>query len=138
MPAYDFFHEAVKQGLIKEGWTITADPLTIQFGLLDIYIDLAAEKVIAAERGTDRIAVEIKSFLGPSPLTSFHSALGQFLNYQIVLQDEDPGRTLYLAVPKPVHYEFFSHRLVQEAVRRFGIPLIVYDPEQEVLERWIR
>ena len=25
MPAHDVFHVAVKQGLIKEGWTITDD-----------------------------------------------------------------------------------------------------------------
>jgi hypothetical protein len=29
MPAHDVFHAAVKQGLIKEGWTITDDPLVI-------------------------------------------------------------------------------------------------------------
>jgi hypothetical protein len=81
MPAYDTFHEAVKRGLIKEGWTITDDPLMIEFGVLDVYIDLAAERLIAAERENQRIAVEIKSFLGPSLLTNFHTALGQFLVY---------------------------------------------------------
>ena len=37
MPAHDVFHAAVKQGLIKEGWTITDDPLVIEFGTLDVY-----------------------------------------------------------------------------------------------------
>ena len=32
MPAHDVFHDAVKHGLIKEGWTITDDPLIIEFG----------------------------------------------------------------------------------------------------------
>ena len=76
MPAHDVFHAAVKQGLIKEGWTITDDPLIIEFGTLDMYIDLAAEKLIAAEKGGERIAVEVKSFLGPSLVTDFHTALG--------------------------------------------------------------
>jgi XisH protein len=137
MPAYDTFHDAVKRGLIKEGWTITDDPLMIEFGLLNVYIDLAAERLIAAERENQRIAVEIKSFLGPSLLTDFHSALGRFLNYRIVLRTKDPGRTLFLAVPLPIYYEFFSHLLVQEAVRDFDVHLIVYDPEQETLERWV-
>jgi hypothetical protein len=138
MPAYDTFHEAVKRGLIKDGWTITDDPYAIEFGKIDMYIDLAAERMIAAERGNELIAVEIKSFLGPSLLTNFHSALGQFINYRTVLQHKDPGRSLYLAVPKSVHYEFFSHILVQEVVRNCAIQLIVFDPEEEVLEQWIK
>ena len=32
-----------------------------------------------AEKGDQRIAVEIKSFTSPSMVTEFHSALGQFL-----------------------------------------------------------
>jgi XisH protein len=137
MPAYDTFHEAVKRGLIKEGWTITDDPLMIEFGVLDVYIDLAAERLIAAERENQRIAVEIKSFLGPSLLTNFHTALGQFLNYRIVLHSKDPGRTLYLAVPAPIYHEFFWHLLVREAMRDFNVHLIVYDPETETLEQWV-
>jgi hypothetical protein len=94
MPAYDLLHDAVKRGLIKDGWTITADPLTFEFGGLDLYIDLAAERVLAAEKGNERIAVEIKTFLGASVVTDFHAALGQFLNYQIVLDSKDPERVL--------------------------------------------
>ena len=97
MPAYNVFHDAVKRGLIKEGWTITADPYFVQFGGVDQYIDMAAEKIIGAERGDQRIAVEIKSFTSPSMVTEFHSAVGQFLNDRIVLEKEDPGRLLYLA-----------------------------------------
>jgi hypothetical protein len=99
MPAYDAFHGAVKNGLIKDGWTITDDPLWIEIGLLNVYVDLGAERLIAAERANERIAVEVKSFIGPSLLTDFHMALGQFLNYRNALRAKDPGRTLYLAVP---------------------------------------
>src|SRR4051794_3184476 len=103
MAAYDVFHNAVKQGLIKDGWTITADPLMIEFGGLDLYIDLAAEKLLAAEKGDERIAIEIKTFLGPSLVTNFHAALGQYLNYRIVLEGKDPERVLYLAVPQATY-----------------------------------
>jgi hypothetical protein len=96
MPAYDTFHEAVKSGLIKDGWTITHAPLRIEFGLLNIYIDLGAGRIIAAEREDQRIAVEIKSFVGASLLTDFHLALGQFLNDRNALRAKDPGRELYL------------------------------------------
>jgi XisH protein len=138
MPAHDVFHTAVKRGLIKEGWTITNDPLVILFGTLDVYIDLAAEKVIGAEKEGVRIAVEVKSFLGPSLVTDFHAALGQFLNYRIVLDAEDPERLLFLAVPEPTYTAFFSLLLAQMAVKRHGVHLIVYDPESEALVQWIK
>ncbi|NCC36181.1 MAG: hypothetical protein EOM24_29840 [Chloroflexia bacterium] len=50
MAARDLFHHAVKAALHKEGWQITDDPLVVQFGGVDFYIDLGAEKLIAAEK----------------------------------------------------------------------------------------
>ncbi len=32
MPARDKVHDIVKNALIKDGWTITDDPLTLKFG----------------------------------------------------------------------------------------------------------
>ena len=57
--ARDRFHGAVKNALEKEGWIITADPYQISVGDVDFEIDLAAE-MLAAERGGEKIAVEIK------------------------------------------------------------------------------
>jgi hypothetical protein len=62
MSARDKFHEAVKIALQKDGWTITADPLFFRFGGVDVYIDLAAERIIAAERNGEAIAIESKAF----------------------------------------------------------------------------
>jgi hypothetical protein len=87
MPARDIFHDAVKNALVKEGWIITADPLFIQFGGVDMYVDLGAEKVIAAEKAGRKIAVEVKSFASASLLSEFHTALGQFLNYRWALAE---------------------------------------------------
>ena len=56
------FIEDTQSGL----WTITADPLYLEFGGVDMYVDLAAEKMIAAEKEGRKIAVEIKSFSAPS------------------------------------------------------------------------
>ena len=60
--ARDIFHDSVKEALVKEGWKITADPLTFKIGKIQIQIDLGAERLIAAERGTEKIAIEIKTF----------------------------------------------------------------------------
>ncbi len=79
MAAKDLFSDAVKQALLKEQWVITADPLIIKIDRVNLEIDLAADKVVAADRAGQKIAVEIKSFLNPSAITDFHAALGQFL-----------------------------------------------------------
>jgi hypothetical protein len=94
--AKDLFHDAVKRGLEKDQWTITNDPLELELEEITVKIDLAAERLIAAERGEEKIAVEIKSFIGTSAISDFHTALGQFLNYQIFLEINEPNRLLYL------------------------------------------
>ena len=100
MSAKDKFHDAVKQALVKEGWEITHDPLRIKFGEEDkIQIDLGAQRVLGAQKAGQKIAVEIKSFLSDSAVFDFHLALGQFLNYRLVLEATEPERVLYLAVP---------------------------------------
>lgn len=108
MPAKDKFHHAVKQALIKEEWTITHDPYTLDFGFTEAYVDLGAEKLIAAEKGKEKIAIEVKSFLGSSDLYEFHTALGQFINYKAALRREEPDRMLFLAVPQDTYQTFFS------------------------------
>jgi hypothetical protein len=50
--------------------------------------------LLAAEKGPRRIAVEIKSFSGPSELADLHVAVGQFVVYREVLADIDPQREL--------------------------------------------
>ena len=98
MPALDIYHDQVKNALIKDGWTITDDPLTIRFGRRVLYVDLAAQRLLAAERAGSRIAVEIKSFVGRSDVLDLEQALGQFVLYAEVLAETDPDRILYLAV----------------------------------------
>jgi Holliday junction resolvase-like predicted endonuclease len=98
--AKDIFHDAVKTALQKDGWQITHDPYRLRYGIADVYIDLAAEGAIAAEKEGRKIAVEVKSFVSGSTISEFHTALGQFLNYRIALEgSEEPNRMLYLAVP---------------------------------------
>lgn len=89
MPAKDAFHTIVKTALQKDRWQITHDPYPLQAGSFNLAIDLGAQKVIAAERGEHKIAVEIKSFLGPSKISEFYGALGQFLAYRAALQVQE-------------------------------------------------
>jgi len=136
MAAKDRFHEAVKQALLKDQWVITADPLILKIDKVKFEVDLAVEKVFAAEKAGQKIAVEIKSFLNPSAVADFHSALGQFLNYRLGLQMTEPDRTLYLAIPIDIFESFFQERFTQEAIRQYQVKLIVYEPIQEVIIEW--
>jgi XisH protein len=136
MAAKDLFHEAVKQALKKEQWVITADPLKIKIEGVKLEIDLAAEKVFAAEKADQKIAVEVKSFLNPSTITDFHAALGQFLNYRLALQMREADRSLYLAVPLDTFSSFFQESFIQESVKIYQVKLIVYDPLQEIITQW--
>ena len=72
MPAKDAFHQLVRAALEREGWTITHDPYRIDLGFVDFYIDLGAERLIAATKDGEKIAVEIKTFLAASAISEFH------------------------------------------------------------------
>ena len=138
MSARDLFHDAVKLALQKEQWVITDDPLRFKFGNVNFQVDLAAEKLVAAERAGEKIAVEIKSFLNPSAITDFYSALGQFLSYRLALESIEKSRKLYLAVPVDVYETFFQYEFTQSAVQRYQVFLIVYDPTNEVIVHWTK
>ena len=136
MSAKDVFHDAVRRALEKEQWVITDDPLFLRFGGVDMYIDLAAEQLMSAEKNGEKIAVEIKSFIGVSATTEFSNALGQFLKYQLALEEEQPDRILYLAIPFDAYRSFFTLELPRRLVERYRVNLIVYEPEAEAIFRW--
>lgn len=91
MAALDAIHEVVKVALVKDGWTITADPYTIEYRDTKLFADLAAERPLAAERGGLKIVVEVKSFLGPSPFRDLELAIGQYHIYRHLLESRRPS-----------------------------------------------
>jgi len=138
MPAKDVFHDNVKRALEKDGWLVTDEQFFIRSGGVEIYVDIGAEKIIAAERSGEKIAVEVKSFLGYSTITEFHGAVGQFINYRSVLEEEEPERILYLAIPIDVYRTFFQLPFTQKIIKQNNISLIVYEQEEEVIIEWLR
>ncbi|MBW4613708.1 MAG: XisH family protein [Desmonostoc vinosum HA7617-LM4] len=137
MSAKDIFHEVVKTALRKDGWYITHDPLSISVGGVNVSIDLAAERLIAAEREGEKIAVEVKSFLeNSSAISEFHTALGQFINYRGALKRRQPERVLYLAVPLTTYKTFFQLDFPQAMLEENTVKMIIYDIEQEVIVKW--
>jgi hypothetical protein len=136
MPARDTYHDCVRTALVKDGWTITHDPYTMSFGLRAVYADLGAERVLAAEKGAERIVVEIKSFRGGSELREFELAVGQYAVYRSVLDRTDPSRRLFLAIPTSVFDNLLQDPIAQPVVQDLAIALVVFDPIQEEIVRW--
>lgn len=137
MSAKDVFHNAVRSALEKDRWVITEDPLYIKASSkIGMYVDLGAEKLLAAERSGQKIAVEIKSFLGLSTIHEFHLAVGQFLNYRLALEKLEPERVLYLAIPEDIYVEFFVDEFIQQVVQTYQLNLIVFNPVEESITQW--
>ena len=102
------------------------------------YPDLGAERIIAATKGTEKIAVEIKTFLGQVLQDEFYKALGQFDNYFFALSELEPDRQLVLAVPLAAYDVFFQKRYVQKIIQKKGIILLVYNHETQIIAKWIQ
>lgn len=137
MPARDIYHDSVKNALIKDGWTITHDPLRLSWGGKDMYVDLGAEQLLAAEKAEQQIAVEIKSFVGDSEMDDLEKAIGQYVVYRAVLAERDPNRVLYLAVPKHVLRDIFGEPLGKLLLKNNLARVIGFDPQAEVIVEWI-
>lgn len=137
MPARDVFHDAIRNALIKDGWVVTHDPYTLTIGLRNLYVDLGAEWPMAAEKEGRKIAVEIKRFGGLSEVRDLELAIGQFTLYREMIAIKEPDRKLYLAVSDLTYAGIFDEPIGELAVERIGIPLIVFDPEKEVVVKWV-
>lgn len=137
MPARDLYHDSVRRALERDGWTITHDPLRIPWGGRDVYVDLGAERLLAAEKAGKRIAVEIKGFLRQSDVQELEHSLGQYLLYRSVLAHVDPSCKLYLAVPSEILSDIFSEPLGELMRKDYNIQLIGFDPELEEIVEWI-
>jgi len=136
MPAKDFYHDCVKNALIKDGWTITHDPLSLKWGKKDMYVDLGAEQLLAAEKDARKIAVEIKSFTGLSEMNDLEKAIGQYIVYHDVLAEVEPDRKLYLAVSQYIASGLFAEPLGELLLKNNRVCLVVFNPEVEGILKW--
>lgn len=137
MPAKDIYHDTVKRALEKDGWTITHDPLRLQVGFRRMFVDLGAEKLLAAEKGKRKIAVEIKSFVSRSEINDLEDALGQFVLYEDVLAEKEPERILFLAIKQKSFDSIFEDEIGKILLRNKRVRLIVFDEEAGEITQWI-
>ncbi|VTU01275.1 fatty-acid oxidation protein subunit alpha : Fatty-acid oxidation protein subunit alpha OS=Candidatus Entotheonella sp. TSY1 GN=ETSY1_32380 PE=4 SV=1: XisH [Gemmataceae bacterium] len=138
MPAKNVYHDAVVAALKADGWTITADPHRVSIGRRRLFVDLAGERApVTADRGGERIAVEVQSFLRNSDIEDFHHAIGQYAVYRAILRSTDPGRELYLAVPDEVYTGIFSEPIGHLVVADLGMKVVVFHPTERRITQWI-
>lgn len=137
MPARDIYHDAVKNALIQDGWIITDDPLHLKWGQRDMYVDLGAKQLLAAEQGTKKIAVEIKSFVSPSEMADLKDAIGGFIMYRAVIHRLEPERILYLAVRDSIFQTLFEEPIGTLLVESENLKLLVFNPQTERIIQWI-
>lgn len=136
--AKDLYHDNVRQALEKDGWLITHDPYHINIEDIGYQIDFGAESILGAERDNIKIAVEVKSFAGSSAVNEFHKAVGQFNDYYVALEMEDPNRILFLAVPLKAWLRFFQKQIIQKSLERIDAKIVIYNQENNEIVKWIK
>ena len=136
MPQKDTIHDAVRTALENDGWTIIADPLLVAYDDVQAYVDLGAERTLAAEKGERRIAVEIKSFQNPSAVHDFERALGQYTFYRDMLALAGRDHVLYLAVSEAAYYRVFERKAFQEIIERNHVALFAVNLERKEIVLW--
>lgn len=137
MPAKDRYHQSVKNALMKDGWTITDDPLHLRWGKKDMYVDLGAEQLFSAEKDGQRIAIEIKTFGSASEMLDLEQAIGQYCLYLSVINRIDPNRKLYLAIRDQTFSDIFEEPIGQIVLEDYKLSMIIFNIEKEIILKWI-
>jgi XisH protein len=136
--AKDIYHELVKQALINEGWEITHDPyyLSVGIGRRNVAADFGAEKFIVAEKDKEKILVEIKSFITSSNIHELHHSVGQYDFYALLLEEQEPDRVPFLAMPKDAYEDLIREPIVQTFLERHRVNLIIFDVQKPYIFAW--
>ncbi|PZO37259.1 MAG: fatty-acid synthase [Shackletoniella antarctica] len=140
-------HYAVRQALVKDGWSITNDPYVISYGEHFLFIDLGAaetlgdngveSRFIGAQRGVSQIAVEVKEFRRASAIADLEQAIGQYVLYRLLLNQVDPDRELYLAIGEATFAEIFNEPIGELVIRELPLNLLIVDVERSEVKQWI-
>ncbi len=137
MPARDTYHANLINALVKDNWNITSDPYFMRWGSRDMYVDLGASLLLAAEKEEVKIAVELKSFRGSSRMNDLENAVGQYIVYHDVLNKIDPERVLYLAVDEKHYDGILSEPIGKLMLENHRFNLVVFNKSEEIIVQWI-
>jgi hypothetical protein len=135
--AKDLYHQAIKNALVKDGWTITGDPYPLEYEDLELYPDLAVEKFISETQRQRKIIIEIKSFISLSLVKDFELSLGQYIIYRDLIRLlQDEYQEIYLAIKDEVYNTFFQRKSIQVLANLNQLALLVVNIEKEEIVQW--
>ena len=133
----DSIHELVKQAFIKDGWEITYDSYVISYGERFLFVDLGASSMIGIRQGTKDIAIEIKEFRGQSQIADLEQAIGKYTLYRLLLNQVDPEREVYLAIPEETYNDIFSEPIGKLAIAQLSLKLVIVNLAKQEISQWI-
>jgi len=138
--AKDKYHAQVREALENDGWTITNDPLTVAYNANDLETEPDVEKLIGAEKGRRRIALEIKNFVEGLEVPAFYQAFGQYLVHQMAFDYHAiKDRELFLAASLHSYNTFLiKQQMVKDAIEKKGLSLIVVNMKTKQIVKWIK
>lgn len=65
------------------------------------------------------------------------NALGAHILYHDILAKIQPQRVLYLAIREEVYYALFEEPIGSILLENQRVQLLLFDPQQEVIVKWI-
>jgi XisH protein len=86
---------------------------------------------------TDDIWFLLHRLISLSPTHELNAAIGQFIAYRLALEELEPDRRVYLAVPIATYSDFMQRPFPRRMIDVNRVPLMVYDPIQEEILKWL-
>lgn len=134
MPAKDYYHDVVVRALINDGWTITDEQVKIIVEDRNLFIDIEATKPTEGRI----ILVEVKELEHVlSPIEALAAAIGKYFIYRTALDDAGLATPLYLAVSNQSYTGILSEKIGILSLEQGKTSVLVFDPEQEEIIKWI-
>lgn len=138
MAATDKIHQPVKNALIKDGWTITAEPysIAVEDDHEDDYLfaDMSAERTTPDNR-VQMIVVEVKTFGRRSLIHAPEEALGQYRIYRRYLAETLPDCKVYLALSDKAYDLLQKRPTFRFLMRHREFALIIVDVDREEIRQ---
>ena len=115
-----------------------APSLLLAFGQKNVFVDVGAKRMLAAEKGKQKIVVEIKSFQGASDIRDLEQAIGQYVFYRSLLSRFEVERKLYLALPYSALIGILEEAIARPVLEDEQVAIIAFDAEKERIVQWSR
>jgi hypothetical protein len=134
LPAKDKLHDIAKRSLIKYGWIIEAEQYRLILGERNLWIDLRIKHPLTQ----NVLLIEIKDLTNTeSEVDATAKALGKYLLYQLALEFMSVNIPIAMMIPIKSHTKVIQSIMGQRLLARFGIPIVIFNPEKEEVEQWL-